>query len=100
MYRELLSSPHIGSYSALLLLGLVGGYILARLRARRRGIAGSHIDNLALLIAVLSLFGARLFSWLFYFPPGSSFFHAMLAPDGGMVFYGGLVFGIVAVVLY
>ena len=37
MHRELLSQPYIGSYSALLLLALVGGYLLLRWRCVRLG---------------------------------------------------------------
>lgn len=100
MHKVLFSYPHIGSYSALLVLALFAGYLLMRWRAVRLGIKGSHIDNMMLCVAVASLFGARFFSWWFYFPPGSNFFRAMIAPGGGMVFYGGLIFGIATVVLY
>ena len=100
MHRELLSNPHIGSYSALLVLAMLGGFLLTRWRAVRIGIKGSHIDNLTLLIALMSLFGARFFSWWFYFPSGSSLWKAFTTSGGGMVFYGGLLFGIATVVLY
>jgi phosphatidylglycerol:prolipoprotein diacylglycerol transferase len=100
MHKVLVSWPYIGSYSAFLLAGLLGGYLITRWRAVRAGVKGSHIDNLALLIAVFSLFGARLFSWLFYFPPGVSLWKALRDSGGGMVFYGGLIFGTLTVVLY
>lgn len=100
MYRDLLSAPHIGSYPAFLLFGLIAGYLLLRWRAVRLGIRGSHIDNLAILIAVTSLFGARFFSWLFYFPPGIGLGDALTSVSGGMVFYGGVFFGIAGVILY
>jgi phosphatidylglycerol---prolipoprotein diacylglyceryl transferase len=100
MHRILLASPHVGAYPALLLLALLAGWWLARWRAKRTGIEPRHIDNLALLVAVASLFGARLFSWIFYFPPGFSFWTAMTMGGGGMVFYGGLIFGIACVVVY
>ena len=100
MHRVLLSSPHIGSYSAMMLLGFLFGWWLARWRAKRQGMAPHHIDNLALLIAVVSLFGARLFSWWFYFPPGYSFWMAMTMGGGGMVFYGGLIFGLLCLFAY
>jgi phosphatidylglycerol---prolipoprotein diacylglyceryl transferase len=64
------------------------------------GIPRVHIDNLTLLIAVMSLIGARLFSWWFYFPAGSSLLSAFTSPGGGMVLYGGLLFGGAAVVIY
>jgi phosphatidylglycerol:prolipoprotein diacylglycerol transferase len=100
MHKVFLSEPRIGSYSVFLLLGLIGGYLLARWRAVRIGMKASHIDNLALLIAIFSLFGARLFSWLFYFPPGVSLWTALKDTGGGMVFYGGLLFGILTAVVY
>jgi phosphatidylglycerol---prolipoprotein diacylglyceryl transferase len=100
MHRVLISSPHIGAYSALLLLAFVVGWWLARRIARRCSIQPRHVDNLTLLVALTSLFGARFFSWLFYFPPGYSFVKAMTMGGGGMVFYGGLIFGIATVVIY
>ena len=100
MHKLLLSEPAIGSYSAFLLLGLVAGYLVARWRAVRAGIKGSHIDNLALLISVFSLFGARFFSWVFFFPPGVSLWQALTNSGGGMVFYGGMIFGILTAIIY
>ncbi len=100
MHKILISEPRIGSYSVLLLMGLLGGYLLARWRGVRAGVSGSHIDNLALLISIFSLFGARFFSWLFYFPPGVSLWTALRDSGGGMVFYGGLIFGILTVITY
>ena len=100
MHRVLISSPHIGSYSAMLLLGFIFGWWLARRRAKREGMAPRHVDNLALIIPIISLFGARLFSWWFYFPPGYSFWTAMTMGGGGMVFYGGLIFGFACVIAY
>ena len=100
MHKTLVSDPAIGSYSAFLLLGLIGGYALMRWRGVRIGLRGSHLDNLALLIAVFSLFGARLFSWWFYFPAGATLWSAFTASGGGMVFYGGMIFGILISVVY
>src|SRR5918992_5857314 len=99
MHRELLSHPHIGSYSACLLLAFVAGYFLARWRAVRLGIAGKHVDNISLLIPVISLFGARLFSWLFYMPAGTGFWEGMRMEGGGLVFYGGVIFAALTVVV-
>ena len=72
MHRILLSSPVIGTYSVCLLPGLLAGYCLARFNARRLGMERRHIDNITLLVAITGLAGARVFSWLFYFPPGFS----------------------------
>ncbi|MEY2428717.1 MAG: phosphatidylglycerol---prolipoprotein diacylglyceryl transferase [Verrucomicrobiota bacterium] len=100
MHKILLSAPEIGSYSAFLFLGLFGGYLIARWQAARAGIKGSHIDNLALLVSIFSLFGARFFSWLFFFPPGISLWKAFTNSGGGMVFYGGMIFGIFTAIIY
>src|ERR1051326_480547 len=100
MHKILLAHPRIGSYSAFLLLGLFAGYLLSRCRAEHAGVKRRHIDNLTLLICVLSLFGARLFSWIFYFPKGSSLWQALRDPGGGMVFYGGVLFGFLTLITY
>lgn len=83
-----------------MLLAFLGGYLLARWRAARIGIEGRHIDNVTLLIPLISLFGARFFSWLFYQPDGTGFVEGMTMDGGGLVFYGGLLFGVPTVVIY
>jgi phosphatidylglycerol:prolipoprotein diacylglycerol transferase len=100
MHQVLFSHPHIGSYSACMLLAFLAGYLLARWRAVRLGIQGRHIDNVTLLIPLISLFGARFFSWLFYQPEGTGFVEGMTMDGGGLVFYGGVVFAAVTVVVY
>jgi hypothetical protein len=100
MHKILLQKPLIGSYSFCLFFAILTGYLLTRYNGRRTGIKGSHIDNLALLGAGLGLFGARFFSWGFYYPPGRSFWKALFDSSGGMVFYGGMIFGIITVVTY
>src|SRR5256885_6874902 len=100
MHRELIPNPHIGSFSALLLLAFLAAYLLARYNASRAAFSARHIDNQALLLVALSMAGARFFSWLFYFPAGATFWKAMLSVDGGLVFYGGMVFSAAGAVLY
>jgi phosphatidylglycerol---prolipoprotein diacylglyceryl transferase len=100
VHKILINNPQIGSYSFCLFLALFCGYLITRWRARAVGVRPAHVDNLVLLIAIFSLFGARLFSWLFYFPPGVSLWRALFDHSGGMVFYGGFIFGFLALVLY
>ena len=59
-----------------------------------------HIDNITLLVAITGLAGARVFSWLFYFPPGFSLWQALWEPGGGLVFYGGVVGGLASAIAY
>lgn len=101
MHRELTTFPHIDSYPAMLFLGFLSAYLLARWRVAGTRVEGRHVDNLALLLIVFGLVGARLFSWMFY---QSS--HARLADNlklwgpGGLVFYGGVVLDIVVLGIY
>jgi phosphatidylglycerol---prolipoprotein diacylglyceryl transferase len=83
-----------------MLLAFLAGYLLARWRAARLGIQGRHIDNVTLLIPLISLFGARFFSWLFYQPEGTGFVEGMTMDGGGLVFYGGVIFAAGTVAIY
>ena len=100
MHRYLLSDPWISTYSVCLVLGFIAGFLLARWNARRSRLEGRHIDNITLILVIAGLAGSRFFSWLFYFPPGVSFWKAMTTVGGGLVFYGGVVFGVIAVIIY
>lgn len=101
MHREILTHPYIGSYSAMLLAGFIAAYLLARWRARRNQIEGRHIDNLVLMLLVVCPLGARFFSRLFDFPTPVGLWEAMkIWKGGGLVFYGGMLFGVLLVSLY
>ena len=100
MHRVLIEHPHISSYSFCLLLGFFAGFLLARWNARKAGLEGRHVDNVTLLLVVAGLMGARVFSWLFYFPPGIGFWKGLFLPGGGLVFYGGVIFGVATVGIY
>ena len=101
MHPILLEHPYLGSYRVFLLLGLLSGFLLARWRAPSVGIERRHIDNIALLIAVTGVAGGRFFSRLFYYPTPLTFWQALKVwEDGGLVFYGGVVFGIATVLTY
>jgi phosphatidylglycerol:prolipoprotein diacylglycerol transferase len=101
MYRELLISPPISSYRLFLLLAFVCGYFLARRSARQCGVERRHIDNILLLLPIFGLAGGRFFSRYFYYPEPLTFWQAMKVwEDGGLVFYGGMIFGILTVLIY
>ncbi len=101
MHRELLSHPYIGSYRAFLLLAFIFGYWVARQSAKRTGIERRHIDNVLLLLPIFGLAGGRFFSRYFYYPEPLTFWQALKVwEDGGLVFYGGLIFGILTVLVY
>jgi phosphatidylglycerol---prolipoprotein diacylglyceryl transferase len=99
MKPALLLYPHISSYPVLLLLGFFFGWLLARSRARFYGIAARDLDNICLLLPLAGLFGARFFARLFY--AKLPLFEALKVWEGdGLVFYGGFLFGVGAVLLY
>src|SRR5688572_17525894 len=99
MKPALLLYPHISAYPVLLLLGFFFGWLLCRSRAERYGIRKNHLDNIALLLPITGLFGARFFARLFY--AKLPVFEALKVWEGdGLVFYGGFLFGIGAVLVY
>ncbi len=101
MHRELTSFLHLEAYSAFLFLAFLCGHFWARWRARTAAVEPRHIDNLTLLIIFFSLAGARLFSWMFYQKAGTPFLdNFKLWGGGGLVFYGGMLFGFGCVVAY
>lgn len=91
--------PHISAYPVFLLAGFFFGWVLARRRAGWFGIRKNHLDNLALLLPLTGLFGARLFARLFY--AEVPFWDALKVWEGsGLVFYGGFIFSAAAVLGY
>lgn len=91
--------PHVSSYPVLLLLGFFFGWLLARRRAPKFGLAGKHLDNIALLLPLTGLLGARVFARLFY--EKVPFVEALQFWKGdGLVFYGGFVFCFAALIIY
>lgn len=99
MKPALLLYPHISSYPVLLLLGFFFGWLLARSRANFFGIEKRHLDNIALILPIAGLFGARFFARLFYAKLG--FWEALKVWEGdGLVFYGGFIFGAASVLAY
>ena len=99
MKPALLLYPHISSYPVLLLLGFFFGWLLARRRSALFGIKPSHLDNISLLLPIAGLFGARFFARLFY--AKLPLLEALKVWEGdGLVFYGGFIFSIAAVIAY
>ena len=99
MKPALFLSPHISSYPVLLLLGFLFGWWLARSRANFYGLLPRDLDNISLILPIAGLFGARFFARLFY--AKLPFLEALRVWEGdGLVFYGGFLFGIAAVLIY
>lgn len=100
MHPILFEPLHIEWYPALMLLGFFFGWRLIRRRAIAAGFEPRHIDNLILLLLVFSLVGARLAARLFYAPNVSFIDSFKIWRGGGLVFYGGLIAGIITALVY
>src|SRR2546422_3130671 len=100
MYPELISLPHVSSYPVLLLAGFFFAWFTARRRCRGVGLAPRHIDNLSLTLVMSGLLGARLVSRIFYIPDVTVWTALKVWEGGGLVFYGGLIFGVASALLY
>jgi phosphatidylglycerol:prolipoprotein diacylglycerol transferase len=97
----------IASYGCMVALGALVGIYIASVRARRAGINPNLILDLALVIILSGLIGARLF--FFIFDDWSEFTssgvgHALKQfinfPSGGLSFYGALALGIPAGIIF
>ncbi len=94
MYRTLLEIGFlkIHSYGFFLALSFLLGILIARPRAERRGIPAERIDDVALVVIVTSILGARV---LYVLTHLDQFQGRMLDVfrtwEGGLVMYGGAV---------
>ena len=94
---------HIGpvavhSYGTLLMLGFIGGILLARREAKRLGLPDELAVDLGLWVLVAAVIGARALFVALNWPdfsgrPQEAFF---IWQTGGLSFHGGLIGGIVA----
>jgi phosphatidylglycerol:prolipoprotein diacylglycerol transferase len=100
MHPEFISYPHISSYPVMMLAGFLLGYLMARWRASKMGFEARHIDNLALILLVVGPFGGRFFSRLFYLPDATFWSALKFWDGGGLVFYGGFIFGVGSAAVY
>jgi phosphatidylglycerol---prolipoprotein diacylglyceryl transferase len=98
----------IYGYGAMLFVGFLTGTTLAASRLRRLGVSGDVAWDVAMWIFVGGIVGSRLFFIAQYhdrfFIPGESIQQTMMRlvnlPDGGLVFYGGMILGSVAYIIF
>ncbi|MGE5309090.1 MAG: prolipoprotein diacylglyceryl transferase, partial [Deltaproteobacteria bacterium] len=96
-----LGPVNLYSYGLMLALAFGIGTYIAAFRAQKRGIHRNVIYDLVLWILVSSLAGARLFFValnLGYFRDHPS--EILMVWEGGLVLYGGIIFGFAAAVWY
>jgi len=84
-------------------LAFLAGLWTATLRARRENISGEHIADIVLWLMVGAILGARIVYVTTYWREefaGQPFMEVFEIWHGGLVYYGGLVGGIVAGMIY
>lgn len=99
-----LSFP-INSYGLLLAISFIIGLIWMSREARKMGIKENEILNLAIVVFVFSLVGARVFFMeiegdYIYTTFNEKMDNYFNIKDGGLVAYGGLIFGVLSGVIY
>src|SRR5262249_60125903 len=79
-------------YGGMLFVAFVLTTLLASWLARREGIAPQHVQDMAIWIFLAGIVGARVTYMIQYGVPLSDFFRIW---DGGLVFYGSAIGGVV-----
>lgn len=90
------------TYGMFVALGFLAGFYVLRQQFDRQGLDVSLVDNLAFLLLLGGLFGARLAHFVFA-EPKILFNHPLTffrIWEGGLVFYGALLVGLVILILY
>ena len=92
----------IHTYGLMIMMGLLGAFVYSSNRARKIGIDSDELPLMYLLVALAGVFGARLFYFLFsipdvFFRNPFTFFYGS---QGGLVFYGGAIGGVITGVIY
>jgi phosphatidylglycerol:prolipoprotein diacylglycerol transferase len=96
----------IRGYGVFVLMGIVAGVALSVYRTRQIGMDPELIYSLALWMFVLAIFGARLFFIIQFWPNfvrpnwGQTILAMLKFTEGGLVVYGAVMGGIVALYLF
>ena len=105
MYPTLIEfSKNVGvhSYGLMILCALLAAFVVSSVRAKKIGIDPDNLPLMYLLVSVAGILGARLFYFLF--SDTEKFFNNPLiffsGDEGGLVFYGGAIGGVLCGVVY
>jgi len=110
MYPEIFSigPVTIRAYGVMLFISFLTGLFFVRARAKSRGIDQDFTINLAFLVIISAVLGARLFYVFYHWSEFSGNMLSIINPFGeggtigiaGLNLYGGLICAILAGVLY
>jgi len=93
----------IYGYGAMVLLGFLAGYFFVLRGAQRDGIEREKVQDLPIWMVFSGLLGARLFYFIQFYSTDFNdgrWWHVFKIWEGGLVFYGGLILGAVAFLIY
>lgn len=98
-------------YGIIIACGMIIAFFLALSRAKREGIKSDDMIDIALFVLITSIIGARLYYVVFEFDSflvtgngfwgnfGGTLLNIIRIWDGGLGFYGGLIFGFFTVLI-
>ncbi|MBI3161685.1 MAG: prolipoprotein diacylglyceryl transferase [Chloroflexi bacterium] len=92
-------------YGVLVMIGAVVGTLIAEREIRRRGENGESIWDALIWVLPVGILGARLWYVVNNILGGSSYYtdnpgKILNIPEGGLHFFGGLLFGAIALLIY
>lgn len=99
-----IGSFHIYSYGVMLFISFLIGTKVVEMRAKRFGVSGENVTNLALLTLIMVVVGARLLYVIFHWSEFANDLIGIIAfwrgGLGGLMFFGGLIFAMVAGIIF
>jgi len=100
-YLLVIGGFHIAAYGVMMVIAYFTAILFASKEARRKGIEPIYIQSLSIWIIIGLIVGARLWyvaEYWYYF--SGNFIEVFKLWEGGMVFYGGFVGGLIGGILY
>src|ERR1700677_3897291 len=95
VWDKLPDSLPIYGFGAMLFLAFVSCTWLAAVLSKREGIDFERVQDLSIFIFICGIVGARIFFILFVMSDAEPRWHWFAIWDGGLVFYGGFVGGVI-----
>lgn len=90
------------SYGFFVALGILAATLWLVRKVEKKGVSAQFVIDFVLLVVIAGIVGARL-AYIFLYDPGYYFSHPLqifMLQQGGMAFYGSLVFGLIAAIVY
>jgi len=89
------------SWGVMVALGFVAGIAIALLRAKKEGLPAEFVMDGAMYVIISAMIGARIFYVIgFWSEYKDNLWNIFAVWEGGMVFYGGLIFAVIALFIW